>query len=351
MDTQDPYAQEPEVVLKNFDVDAANGLTSHQVRTQHNLHGPNEMPQSPGTPFWKLVLKQFEDLLVLILLGAAVVSLFLGLLEEDASLASAMIEPGVIMTILIANAIVGVYQESSAEEAINELKRYEANSAFVLRNGEWQEVLRSNLYPGDIVKVRMGDKIPADIRLIDLVSQTIRVNESTLTGESATVLKQIESIPHKAHVTDQEKLNILFSGTLVASGSAIGCVVFTGSNTSLGKIQQSLEEEDEQKNSPRREIGRIRRAAKQNHPRDMCHGVADEHWTFQRPRTRRFHERDDLLLKDCGRASSRRYSGGFTCCRYHLPRTRNDENGEAKRDCSQPSIGRDLGLHNNHLLR
>lgn len=243
----DAYAKSVEEVLAHFNCDPRTGLTAAQAQQARTRFGLNEIPQRPGTPFWKLVLKQFEDLLVLILLGAAVVSLILGFLEENASFGSAIIEPSVIMIILIANAIVGVYQESSAEEAIDKLKEYEASTARVFRDGVLTEVPRANLYPGDLVKVVVGDKVPADCRLINLISQTIRLNQSTLTGESVPVMKITEELPLTAHVTNQDKVNMLFSGTLVASGSGLAVVCYTAGDTSMGKIQASLEEEEEEK--------------------------------------------------------------------------------------------------------
>jgi len=243
----DAYAKEVEEVLAHFECNPKTGLTAAQAQKQRAIFGLNEIPAKAGTPFWKLVLKQFEDLLVLILLGAAVVSLILGFLEEDASFGSAIIEPSVIMIILIANAIVGVYQESSAEDAIEKLKEYEASSARVYRDGQLKEVERSDLYPGDLVKVVVGDKVPADCRLVSLISQTIRLNQSTLTGETVPVMKITERLPMKSHVTNQDKVNMLFSGTLVASGSGLAVVCYTAGNTSMGKIQASLEEEEDEK--------------------------------------------------------------------------------------------------------
>jgi len=243
----DAYAHSVDEVLSHFNLNPQTGFTTEQARQARQTFGPNEIPAKAGTPFWKLVLKQFEDLLVLILLAAAVVSLLLGFVEEDASFGSAIVEPSVIMIILIANAIVGVYQESSAEEAIERLKEYEASTAQVFRDGKLREVDRADLYPGDLVKVVVGDKVPADCRLIQLISQTIRLNQSTLTGESVPVMKYTDAIPTRAHVTNQDKLNMMFSGTLVASGSGLAVVCYTGEATSMGQIQSSLEEEDESK--------------------------------------------------------------------------------------------------------
>lgn len=240
------YCLEAHEVLAEFEASPSQGLSSAQAREALKRYGPNVMPSKPGTPFYKLVLKQFEDLLVLILLGAAVVSLVLGFLEND-SFIEAIIEPSVIMIILILNACVGVYQESSAEEAIEKLKEYEAQTAVVLRDSVWETLPKAEVVPGDIIKLAVGDKIPADARLIELISQTIRVDESTLTGEAEVVFKHVDKIQPISHVTDQEKRNMLFAGTLVSSGSATAVTCLTGEHTSLGAIQKSLEMEDDSK--------------------------------------------------------------------------------------------------------
>ena len=127
---------------------------------------PTSCLADPGTPFWKLVLKQFDDLLVKILIAAAVVSLVLGILDGEG--ASAMVEPGVIVLILVANATVGVLTETNAESAIEELKSYQADVATVLRDGRLKVAPATELVPGDVIEIAVGNKVPADARLIDL---------------------------------------------------------------------------------------------------------------------------------------------------------------------------------------
>jgi len=247
---KDAYSRTAEETLRHHLVHLNEGLTSAQVQHNRNLYGRNELPSPPTTPFWKLVAKQFEDLLVIILLGAALISLVLGFLEEHESWVAALIEPTVIMTILIANAIVGVYQESSAEEAIEKLKEYEANVAQVLRDGGWLQIDRSDLVIGDIIKISVGDKVPADARVIELISQTMSIDESMLTGESTVVMKHIDPIHLDHAAVDQDKRNMIFSGTLVATGSCVACVCLTGSRTSIGRIQEGLADADDDQKTP-----------------------------------------------------------------------------------------------------
>eukprot|EP00486_Rosalina_sp_Unknown_P001317 CAMPEP_0201569188 /NCGR_PEP_ID=MMETSP0190_2-20130828/10729_1 /ASSEMBLY_ACC=CAM_ASM_000263 /TAXON_ID=37353 /ORGANISM="Rosalina sp." /LENGTH=840 /DNA_ID=CAMNT_0047991231 /DNA_START=76 /DNA_END=2595 /DNA_ORIENTATION=+ len=249
----DAFFRTNQEVLNFFGTDPKDGLTSQQVDEYRSKHGKNELPPPARTSWIELIIKQFEDLLVLILLGSAVVSLILGFLEDKDSYFEIFIEPSVILLILFANAIVGVWQESSAEEAIERLKEFEAKSANVIRDGKSMTIDRGDLVPGDLVKLAVGQKIPADCRIIEFSSRTFRTDESMLTGESESVSKTVNIIEKPTgksknqEIVDQAKHNILFSGTLVVHGNALGIVVLTGGKTSIGKIQEGLMEDDEQK--------------------------------------------------------------------------------------------------------
>ena len=222
-------------------MDSSAGLSDQQVGEQRRKWGVNELPPEQGTPFWKLVLKQFDDLLVKILVVAAVVSFVIGLADGEGW--GALIEPGVIIVILIANAVVGVLTETNAEKAIEELKAYQAEIAACLRNGRLTQIESSQLVPGDVVELAVGNKIPADIRLIALRNESLTVDQSVLTGESGSVEKTVDAIvtntPSQSAVI-QDKTCIVFSGTVVNSGKARGIVIGTGSNTAFGAIRDSL---------------------------------------------------------------------------------------------------------------
>lgn len=243
------YALAVEEVQQELQTDAKKGLSAEGVRRSREKYGRNELPPPEGTSFWRLVLKQFEDLLVLILLGAAVISFVLGFLEENESFWSAFVEPAVILLILIANAIVGVVQESNAEQAIERLKEYEAHTAKVIREGKAETIERADLVPGDLVRVARGDKVPADCRLVSVSSSAFSVDESMLTGESVPVAKHINVIK-KDNPVNQDKKNMLFAGALVVKGSCDAIVVQTGATTELGKIQNTLREKDDEERTP-----------------------------------------------------------------------------------------------------
>lgn len=144
-----------------------------------------------------------------------------------------------ILTILILNAVVGVSQESSAEKAIAALQEYSANEAKVVRNGHITRVKAEDLVPGDVVDIAVGDRIPADCRLISINSNSFRVDQAILTGESESVGKDVRAVKDEKAVK-QDQVNMLFSGTTVTVGHARAVVALTGSSTAIGDIHQSI---------------------------------------------------------------------------------------------------------------
>jgi Ca2+ transporting ATPase len=196
------------------------------------------LPEEPSTPIWELILEQFKDQLVIILLASAGVSFVLALLEGGEGW-TAFVDPLVILTILILNAVVGVTQESSAEQAIAALQEYSANEATVVRDGLAKRVKADDLVPGDVITIAVGDRIPADCRLLSVQSNAFNVDQSILTGESESVSKDTGAIQDKGAVK-QDQINMLFSGTTVVVGHAHAVVVLTGSNTAIGDIHESI---------------------------------------------------------------------------------------------------------------
>ncbi|XP_050158793.1 calcium-transporting ATPase 3, endoplasmic reticulum-type-like [Malus sylvestris] len=241
---EDAYARSVTEVLDFFGVDPKKGLNDSQVAQHARLYGKNVLPEEKRASFWKLVLKQFDDLLVKILIVAALVSFVLALINGDTGL-TAFLEPSVILLILAANAAVGVITETNAEKALEELRAYQADIATVLRNGCFSILPATELVPGDIVEVAVGGKIPADMRMIEMLSNQLRVDQAILTGESCSVGKELESTT-ATNVVYQDKTNILFSGTVVVAGRARAVVVGVGTHTAMGGIHDSmLQTEDE----------------------------------------------------------------------------------------------------------
>jgi Ca2+-transporting ATPase len=234
-----------EQCLKEYNVKLDKGLSSSEVQKRREKYGWNELAKEKGKPLWKLVLEQFDDMLVKILLVAAFVSFLLAYIEGSESGESgfeAYIEPLVIILILVLNAIVGVWQENNAEKALEALKELQCESIKVLRDGYFVPDLPAReLVPGDIVELRVGDKVPADMRIAALKTSTLRAEQSSLTGEAMPVLKGINPI----FLDDcelQAKENMVFAGTTVVNGSCLCIVITTAMNTEIGKIQKQIHE-------------------------------------------------------------------------------------------------------------
>ncbi|KAG8861254.1 hypothetical protein FRB96_003204 [Tulasnella sp. 330] len=251
-----PWSHSSQQVLEHFSVDPITGLSPAAVEKHVELYGKNELPEDPPTPLWELILEQFKDQLVLILLGSAVVSFVLAILEErepGASLWTAFVEPSVILLILIANAAVGVIQETNAEQAIDALKEYSPDVAKVIRGGSLVRINAEEIVPGDILTVAVGDRIPADARLLSISSSTFRVDQAILTGESTSVSKTTDVV-EDSRAVKQDMTNILFSGTTVVNGSARAVVVHTGIRTAIGDIHKSISSQISEKTPLKRKL-------------------------------------------------------------------------------------------------
>lgn len=234
-----------EQCLREYKVKPDKGLSTYEVEKLRERYGWNELSKEKGKPLWRLVLYQFDDILVKILLGAAFISFILAYMHGSESVDSgfeAYVEPFVIMLILVLNAIVGVWQETNAEKALHALKEMQCESGKVLRDGYLvPDMPARELVPGDIVELRVGDKVPADMRVISLKTLTFRVEQSSLTGEAIPVLKGTGPVV-MVDCELQAKENMVFAGTVVVNGSCMCVVVSTGMNTELGKIQKQIHE-------------------------------------------------------------------------------------------------------------
>ncbi|KAG7277593.1 hypothetical protein CRUP_013911 [Coryphaenoides rupestris] len=232
---ENAHAKSTAECITYFSVNEASGLTPDQFKKNLAKYGYN------GKSVWELIAEQFEDLLVRILLLAACISFVLAWFEEGEETVTAFVEPFVILLILIANAVVGVWQERNAEDAIEALKEYEP---------EMGKVYRSDRKSVQMIKAReivpVGDKVPADIRLVSIKSTTLRVDQSILTGESVSVIKHTDAVPDLRAV-NQDKKNMLFSGTNIAAGKAIGVAVATGGGTEIGKIRDQMAATEQEK--------------------------------------------------------------------------------------------------------
>ncbi|KAL7115631.1 hypothetical protein ACP275_04G194300 [Erythranthe tilingii] len=229
---------------EKYEVSREHGLTTDEVEKRRQIYGFNELEKHDGPSIFRLVLDQFNDTLVRILLVAAVVSFVLAWCDgnEGGEMEiTAFVEPLVIFLILIVNAIVGVWQENNAEKALDALKEIQSEHASVVRDGKKISSLPAKeLVPGDIVELRVGDKIPADMRVLSLISSTLRVEQGSLTGESEAVSKTTKAVA--ADVDIQGKKCVVFAGTTVVNGNCICLVTQIGMNTEIGKVHAQIQE-------------------------------------------------------------------------------------------------------------
>jgi Ca2+-transporting ATPase len=248
------------------------GLTNEEASKRLEIYGMNLIPSPPRKTWTDLFLDQFDDRLVQILLFVAGLSTFSSISEiisssmgniardSEINIFQSLVEPGIILLILVLNAAVGVWQQLSAFDSMDALEKLQPYLATVLRRagnaqystsntvkGEWVSgYSASELVPGDIVKMKTGDMVPADVKIIILNSSVFSVNESYLTGESVAVQKVIDfgdvktQMQHETKVPISDQRDMAFSGTMVTQGSAIALVVRTGGKTEMGKIQGSI---------------------------------------------------------------------------------------------------------------
>jgi Ca2+-transporting ATPase len=222
------YELRKEDVEKQVNTNYEKGLTVKEVKNRLQQFGYNELQEAEKPSMFLLFLAQFKDFMVLVLLAATLIS---GLLGE-------YIDAIAIIAIIIINGFLGFFQERKAEKSLDALKELSAPQVMVKRDGNWVKIASSELVVGDIVKFASGDRISADIRVLD--ASSLEIEESALTGESLPVQKKTDSINGEdIGLGDQE--NMAFMGTMVTRGSGVGVVVATGMNTAMGQIADLLQ--------------------------------------------------------------------------------------------------------------
>lgn len=204
------------------------GLTSEQVSERQQKYGANRLPAPPRRSRLMRLLAQFNNVLIYVLIIAALVTAALG----------HQVDSGVIVAVVLINALVGFFQEGKAEKAIDAVRNMLSQQAVVTRNGHRQQVSAEELVPGDIVFIQTGDRVPADLHLHKL--KELSIDEALLTGESIPVIKQTEPVAAEADLGD--RTNLAFSGTLVRVGQGTGTVIATGADTEIGRISTLLAE-------------------------------------------------------------------------------------------------------------
>ncbi|HRH81284.1 MAG TPA: cation-translocating P-type ATPase [Thiobacillaceae bacterium] len=217
---------------EHLGVNPAQGLDEAQADILRTQHGENRLPEGRRRGLLAMLLAQFADFMILVLIAAAIVSGLVG--EASDSIA--------IMVIVLLNAVIGFVQEYRAERAMAALKQLSAPSARVLREGEWQELDAAGLVPGDVVALEAGALVPADLRLIEAAG--LRTDEAALTGESHPMDKRVEAVGDP-DTPLAERHNMAYKGTVTVHGRGLGLVVGTGLGTELGRIADLLAGQDE----------------------------------------------------------------------------------------------------------
>lgn len=205
---------------------SAQGLSEAEVRQRLHNYGPNRLAATQRRGPWLRFLLQFHNILLYVMMGAAVITAFLG----------HWVDTGVLLAAVIINAVIGFIQEGKAEAALDAIRAMLSPHAIVIRNGSRHEIDATNLVPGDRVVIGSGDRVPADLRLVEV--KELRVEEAALTGESLPVEKGLGTVDLDAPLGD--RYGMAYSGTLVVFGQAQGIVVATGAATEIGKINQML---------------------------------------------------------------------------------------------------------------
>ncbi|RSL31374.1 calcium-translocating P-type ATPase, PMCA-type [Salibacterium salarium] len=221
------HQQSQEELEKILNVTASTGLTKSQAKKRMKQHGLNQLEEKKKIPSWLLFLRQFQDMMILLLIGATLVSAALG----------EYIDALTIVFIVLLNGILGFIQENKAEKSLDALKELASPTMKVKRDGHWITIPSVEAVPGDIVKLYGGDKVSADIRLLSVNS--VSAEESALTGESYPVQKSNDRLKD-TNVPIGERVNMAFAGTLVTKGDAVGVIVATGMKTEMGKIAHLL---------------------------------------------------------------------------------------------------------------
>jgi magnesium-transporting ATPase (P-type) len=225
-----PYAESFDEVLRTFGSNEG-GLSSAEAKERLEKYGLNKLPDPEKEGIFKRFFKHFNDTLIYVLLASAGITAIMG----------HIIDTGVILGVVVINAVIGFIQEGKAEQALEGIRKMLSLNAFVKRDGEWTEVNAEEIVKGDIVRIKSGNRAPADIRLID--TNNLRVDESALTGESVPADKNSDPVDEGAGVGD--RLCMAYSGTLVVSGRGVGVVTAAGMDTELGLINKMIGEVEE----------------------------------------------------------------------------------------------------------
>ncbi len=242
-----------EKTAEKLKTDLLNGLDEHEAKKRLETNGANTLQARKKPSVIKKFFAQFKDFCVIILFIACIISFATGFIEGKGD----FVEPVVILVIVILNAVIGVIQEQRAEKAIDALRKLSAPNAAVIRNGKHQRIPAELLVEGDIICLESGDMVPADARLIS--SNSLRVQESALTGESVPCAKTPDAV-FDENCSRADMKNMVFSSTTVMAGNCKAVVTQTGMNTCVGKIANLLDSEDSPQTPLQQRLAKVGKA-------------------------------------------------------------------------------------------
>ena len=238
-----------EEVLRSLSA-TEEGLTTAEADKRIAQYGKNALKEAKKKSLLRKFLEQFKDVMIIVLIVAAIVSAVIALVQQEYS---ELIDAGVILLIVIINAIIGVVQENKAETAMEALKNMNKSFSKVLRDGEWKHLASEEIVPGDVVKLEAGDIVPADMRL--LTSASLKIEEAALTGESVPAEKDAEkTVAADAPLGD--RADMAYSSGVVSYGRGTGVVTHTGMNTEVGKIATMLTDGSQQTSPLQKQLGK-----------------------------------------------------------------------------------------------
>ncbi|MFW9867800.1 MAG: cation-translocating P-type ATPase, partial [Candidatus Thorarchaeota archaeon] len=243
MENMQSHAMDFKEVADRMKTSIENGLSEGEAQKRLEEFGRNEIIKEKGKSALEIFINQFKDFLIYLLMFAIVISIVIGVYEANRTgeaWSTEYTDAIVIAAILIVNAILGFYQEYQAERALESLKKLAPHIAKVRRDGKVIEIEVEDVVPGDIVLIEEGDKFPADLRLFKEFS--LYVDEAILTGESKPVKKHLQPVDQKMILAD--RTNLGFMNTIITRGNGEGIVIGTGMHTEVGKIAESLQEEE-----------------------------------------------------------------------------------------------------------
>ena len=323
-----PHTLSADEVASRFDVRPAYGLTNAQVTQRNAQYGPNRLPEPPTRSAWLVFFGQFKSILILILIGAALLSALIGNVKDAV----------VILAVVVINAVVGFYQEYRAERSLAALKSMLPVKTHVRRESEKHQIAAEELVPGDVVLLEAGDCVPADGRL--LVAAGLEIDESALTGESQAVAKHIAALPDP-NASLGDRVNMTYMNTMLTRGRAEVVVTATGVHTEMGRLSQELA------------LGRGSThafAGSARSPRQASGGdCADAGWAAVLPATPAWH-RPRARRSGRDRTGRRSYARRIASGRYRDARARHAEDGATARHRKALGERGNLGMHDSHLF-